>query len=347
MIMRILAIICIQVSIVFGQPGFNPDYNYSPVDSLIWQAIVQVDAEQFDSALVIFDKVIDQDSTSPRGYFFVAAVYSNLASDYRNFRYKEEFYKHVDKAIEIGEAKEQSKTATVEDLFYYGGAVGYRGIFKSFDGDWWGAFKDGLSGRSLLGKAFDADSTYMDVYLGLGTYDYWRSAKTKVLWWLPFFSDKRDQGIEEIKRAIAHGKFASHEGMYALMRIYYDYGKYEEAIEHWEKDVKSLNPEDPFSNYWLGMSYMGNSRYDKALSSFNTVLSVYLRSPYYDPGGEMECRYYLGVCQERLGEFDNAYEQLRLASLIAEQLPDRNDMAEIIPKIGPLLDKVKEKRDKH
>lgn len=338
----ILASIMTMCATTFSQPGYNSLYAYSSTDSIIWDAIVLIDEEKFDSALVLFQKVIEIDPKSPRGYFFVAASYSNLASDYRNFSYKSKFYEHVDKAIEIGEQKQMSGEATAEDLFYYGGAVGYRGIFKSFDGDWWGAFKDGLKGRSLLGDAYDADSTYRDVYLGLGTYDYWRSAKTKVLWWLPFFSDKRDQGIEEIKEAIKYGKFASHEGRYALMRIYYDYGKYDLAVEHWEKEVKWINPRDPFSQYWLGMSYIGLNQFDKALQSFGTVLDVFLRSPYYDPGGEMECRYYLGLCYRELGKLREAYNELYMASIMAKQLSGRKDIEDALKNIDPLFKKVQQ-----
>lgn len=326
-----------------SQPGFNPDYAYDSLDSLIWEAIVQIDAEEFDSALVLFQRVIDADTTSPKGYFFVAAAYSNLVSDYRNFSYKSQFYDHVDRAIEIGERKEKSGNATAEDLFFYGGAVGYRGIFKSFDGDWWGAFKDGLRGRSLLGKAFDADSTYIDVYLGLGSYDYWRSAKTKALWWLPFFSDKREKGITEIKRSIEGGKFASHEGRYALMRIYYDYGKYNEEVELWENEVHLFNPEDPFSNYWLGRSYIELGDFEKALESFETVLSVYLRSPYYDPGGEMESRYFIGLCQYELGNLEEAAIQLRKSKDLSENLKGRKDIEEALKDVDPLLKKVLKK----
>lgn len=343
MITGILAPILISCSTALCQPGYNADYRYDPIDTLIWNAIVQIDAENFDLALALLDRVIDADTTSTRGYFFVAACYSNLVSDYRNFSYRDDFFKHVNRAIEIGERKEKSGQATVEDLFFYGGAVGYRGIFKSFDGDWWGAFKDGIKGRSLLGQALTADSTYRDIYFGFGTYDYWRSAKTKILWWLPFFSDKREKGIEETWRAIREGKFAAHEGRYALIRIYYDYGKYEQVISHWEKEVRHFNPEDPFSLYWVGLAYLKTGQYDQALESFETILSVYLRSPYYDPGGEMESRYFVGLCHSELGNYREALRHLLTASVMAEQLKGRKDIEEALKNVDPLLEKVQKK----
>jgi tetratricopeptide (TPR) repeat protein len=343
MIERTCAMILLFYSTTFCQPDYNPDYIYDSIDSLVWKAIVQVDAERFDSALAIFDEVINADTTSPRGYFFVAATYLNLTFDYRNYSYKDDFHKHVNRAIEIGERKEKSGQATAEDLFYYGGAVGYRGIFRSFDGDWWGAFKDGLKGRSLLGKALEADSSFKDIYFGFGTYDYWRSAKTKILWWLPFFSDKRDHGIEETWKAAREGKFSSHEGRYALMRIHYDYGKYDMVLSHWEEEVKQFNPQDPFSLYWVGQAYIKVGQFDKALESFETILSVYIKSPYYDPAGEMECRYYIGLCQSELGNYQKALDHLLIASLMAESLSDRKDIEEALENVGPLLRSVQQK----
>lgn len=337
---------CLLSSTAFCQQGYNPAYTYNYLDSLIWQGIIQVDAEQFDSAIVLFRKVIAADTTSPRGYFFVAAAYSSVTADYRNLSNKSEFYKHVDRAIEIGELKDKSGKATADDLFYYGGAVGYRGIFRSFDGDWWGAFKDGLRGRRILGKALEADSSNMDIYLGFGAYDYWRSAKTKSLWWLPFFSDKRDLGIEEVRKAMRFGKFGSHEAKYSLMRIYFDYGKYDTDIEFWENDVKQLNPQDPFSLYWVGRSYIALEQYEKALETFKTILSVFLRSPYYDSGGELECRYYLGLCYYRLDDLPQALEQLGKASNIAKELEGRRDLEEVLDSVDPLLKTVRKEFDK-
>jgi len=320
-----------------AQMMLNPEYTYNNADSLLWRGIARVYNERFDAALTTFDSVIQIDPSSPRGYFFVAAAYSNLTGDYRNLSYESKFQERVNEAIEIGEAKDKSGTATAEDLFYYGGAVGYRGIYRSFTGDWIGAFKDGLKGRSLLKRSFEADSTNKDIYLGLGTYDYWRSAMTKILWWLPFFSDKRQKGIDETLIASEHGKFAGIEAKYALMRIYFNYKKFDKLFELWENKLKGVNPTDPFSNYWLGQAYLETEQFDKALQSFETVLNVYLESPYYDQGGEMECRYYIGLALSRLGQYDEAVGQLEISSQLARQLKGRKDIEEALKNVDSTL----------
>jgi len=328
---------------VSAEMAFSPQYTYDSTDSLLWRGISRVYDENFHAALATFDSVIRQEPSSPRGYFFVAAAYSNLTGDYRNLSYAAKFLEHVNKAIEIGAAKDKSDSATADDLFYYGGAVGYRGIYRSFTGDWVGAFRDGLRGRSLLKRSFEADDTNKDIYLGLGTYDYWRSAMTKILWWMPFFSDKRERGIQEILVAAENAKFSSLEAAYALVRIYYDYEKYDELFELWESKLKEMNPIDPFANYWLGLAYLETGQFDRALESFQTILNVYLKSQYYDAGGEMEARYYIGLALSRQGRYDEALEHLQKSSELTRGLKGRKDIEKALDNVNSLLKEVKKK----
>jgi tetratricopeptide (TPR) repeat protein len=327
-----------------AQIVYNPSYVYDSTDSLLWRGMAHIYHEDFDSGLATFDSVIQVDTTSPRGYFFVAAAYSNLTGDYKNMSYAPLFFKHVDRAIEIGERKVASGRATAEDLFYYGGAVGYRGIFRSFTGDWFGAFKDGLRGRRLLRKSFEADSLNRDIYLGLGTYDYWRSAMTKILWWLPFFADEREKGIEETWIAVREGKFAIHEAEFALIRMYYNYKKYDDLFKIWETRSGEVNPSDPYGSYWVGLGYIEVKQYDRALDFFENILADYLRSPYYDPGGELMARYYIGLCFFGMNRLDEAERQLRICALMAPELQARRDISDALDNVSALLQDIENKQ---
>ena len=93
----------------------NPHYKYSPTDSLLWRGLEHVYSEDVDSAIAAFDSVIQAEPTSPRGYFFVAATYSNITNDYRIPAFGPIFYKNVNKVIEIGDKKVKNGTATAED----------------------------------------------------------------------------------------------------------------------------------------------------------------------------------------------------------------------------------------
>jgi len=189
------------------------------VDSLILTGIDQIHQENLGEAIKTFKELIKLKPDKPVGYFFIAGAYRTIMYDYRSLTYQQEFEEYVQKAIDIGKNLTESGDATSEDYFYYAGALGYLGIFKSDLGSWWSAFRLGLRAKGVMEKALEMDSTNYDAYFGLGTYHYWRSVKTKIFWWLPFISDDRAKGISEIKLAIEKGKYSGREGKYSLLVV--------------------------------------------------------------------------------------------------------------------------------
>jgi len=290
--------------------------------------------EKFEQAFQLFDSVILSYPENPVGYFFKAAAYANIASDYRNLAYTDSFFTYIEKAINVGKTVQESGNATSEDLLFYGGAVGYRGIYRSFLGDWFGAFKDGLRGKNILAQALDMDSTNYDVYYGLGEYDYWRSAKTRVLWWLPFISDKRNEGVEQIFLAIQKGKLVKSEAKYGLLKIYDNENEYRSILQLWNDYLIEINPDDPFSLYFVGRALAQTGRYQEAIDTFGRLHEIYVSSPYYDPASELDVDYNLGVFYYKWGRYDKAVEYLSLAKDLAESMSHREDVEEAVKKSG-------------
>ena len=322
---ELLASVCAIFCIYIANIGYSQH-----LDSTLFRSINLVHQEKFDEAFSLFDSTIALAPEKPAGYFFKAAAYANLASDYRNLTYSDTFFTYIDEAIEIGKALKESGKAASEDVFLYGGAVGFRGIYKSYYGDWFGAFKDGLRGKSLLEEARRMDSTNYDTYYGLGVYDYWRSAKTKMFWWLPFFSDNRKEGIDQILTAIEKGKLVKTEAKYALLRIYENEKDYQAVIDLWETYLKDINPDDPFSLYYLGRAMAKLQKYDEAVDVFNRLLDIYMRSPYYDQGAELDVYYNLGVFYYEWGKNEQALKYLTLAKDLAESMSYRKDIEEAV-----------------
>lgn len=300
------------------------------IDSLLLKGIDLVHHEQFEEAFTLFDTVIARAPDKPVGYFFKAAAYSNLAADYRNLSYSDTFFKYIDKAVEIGRNRKNSGQATAEDIFFYAGTMGFRGVYKSLYGDWWGAFKDGLRGKGIMEEAFRMDSTNYDVYYGLGVYNYWRSAKTRILWWLPFFSDKRKLGVEQIYIAINKGQLVRSEAKYALLRIYDNEKDYESILALWDNYLVSINPDDPFALYYVGRALARLKRFEEAVDVFNRLLDIFINSPYYDPAAELDVYYNLGVFYYEWAKYDQALKYLSLAKDLAEVMAYRRDVEEAV-----------------
>ena len=86
---------------------------------------------------------------------------------------------------------EVSDSTKAQYLFYLGSSYGYRGFFEGRKGNWYSALSDGLKAINLLDESVEMDSTLMQAYLGIGTYDYWSSSKIKFALWLPFIPDNQ------------------------------------------------------------------------------------------------------------------------------------------------------------
>jgi tetratricopeptide (TPR) repeat protein len=304
------------------------------LDSLIFKGIDYIHQDKFEQGISEFKKVVEKYPDDPAGYFFIAASLQTLIDDYRNEKYKVDFEKYIDLAIEKGYEKVEENPNSALAHFYLGGSLGYRGIYRSFRGSWWGAFRDGGKAHSHLKQAVELDSTLYDAYFGLGAYHYWRSVKSKLFWWLPFFGDERKKGIQETMIAIQNGKFAKDEAAYSLLRIYLEEKDYP-AVLKWSQEVKRINEDDPFRLWMTGFAYIGLDNWVEAKDIFLELLNVLTSSPYYDPAGEYECRYWLAFIFYNLGNLQSAQEELNQA-LVLESKVKGNNYAE------PFIDKVKD-----
>jgi tetratricopeptide (TPR) repeat protein len=304
------------------------------LDSIIFRGIDFIHQDKFEEGISEFTKVVEKYPDDPAGYFFIAASLQTLIDDYRNEKYKADFEKNIDLAIEKGYEKVEKDPNSAIDHFYLGGSLGYRGIYRSFRGSWWGAFRDGGKAHSHLKQAVELDSTLYDAYFGLGAYHYWRSVKSKLFWWLPFFGDERKKGIQETMIAIQKGKYAKDEAAYSLLRIYLE-EKDSPAVLKWSQEVKRINENDPFRLWMTGFAYIGLDNWIEAKDIFLELLNVLKSSSYYDPAAEYECRYWLAYVNYNLGDLESAKEELN-QTLKLEPDVKGNDYAE------PFVDKVRD-----
>lgn len=314
------------------------------VDSIVIGAIRQVHDENFFEGIDKFKELIEISPGTPMPYFYIAATYLCLINEYRNPEYRDEFEAYIDSAVSLGEQRAEEKVGTDEDYFYYGAALGYRGIYKSDQGDWWGAFKDGARARGKLEKALEIDSTNYDVYYGLGSYDYWRSAKTKVLWWLPFFSDRREQGIEYMWKAVEKGKYSPNECLYALVRVYHNEKDFEKMFDVWYKYLESINPNDPYAFWWLGDGYAQLGQWGNSEDIYRRLLEAIKDSPYYHPNAEVELSYLIAHAQFNQNNLDAAVSNLEEGIKLEEEIVDYHDAPAYLKKSKELLDRIEKRQ---
>jgi hypothetical protein len=83
-------------------------------------------------------------------------------------------------------------------LFYIGSTLGGMSIMQAKVGNWPAAVRSGMSSVGFFKRVIKADPYYFPAYLGIGFFNYYLSQNLK---WLPFFGDRRRDGIEQIRLA--------------------------------------------------------------------------------------------------------------------------------------------------
>lgn len=310
------------------------------VDQIILKGLECVHQDETFKAVDEFKKLIDLFPDDPIGYFYISATLQTMMDDFRNYSYIDEFSKYMDLAIEKGEERKKKGSLTAHDCLYLGGAIGYRGINKALTGDWVGAFVDGLKGKGYLEKALKLDPKLYDVYYGLGTYHFWKSLRTKILWWTPFAKDNRQKGIEMIKLAIEKGKYSGEDAKLALVRIYVENKEYENAFAMINQ-LRITQPNRPFLLWFLGRAQLETKMYDGAINTYQILLKSLIASPYYHPEGEVECRYFLALAYFENKNFEECKKQIDAILTFKDKAQENKNIKYFVGEAKGLAKKIK------
>ena len=231
--------------------------------------------------------------------------------NYRIKDYESQLDSLLNLTIKIGNNAIKNAQHDAFVSIYLGGAYGFRGLHKVRKRDYWGAFKDGLKGVSILKKAVKADTSAYDAYHGLGSFHYWRSAKSKILRLLIFRNDQQ-KGIDEVWKAINKGTYTDIEGKYALVAIYYDFGDYEKAFSV-NQELFELFPTNPSCLYMRCRIFERMGKWEEAKQTYLKLLNHLSNSEYKSIGYQVECHYGIGFCYYKLSELEHALKHIRKA----------------------------------
>jgi hypothetical protein len=278
----------------------------APIDTVFDEMLVKIInasfRDQYLMAVSIADSLMLVHPDHPAPYFFKAASLQGWMSSYRLNQYQQDVEENVQKAIDTGNALLEKKNDPWLH-FYLGGAYGYRGFNRFRTYNWIGAYRDAIRGIDHFEKALQKDSTLYDVYLGLGSYYYWRTAKSKFLRVITFWmADKRELGIQQLQFAIAHGRYAIYEALYGLIMIYYDFEKYDEGLQLLRDTVRKRGRPIIADLYYGARFHEKNNNWQEVQNNFTEILQR-LESDYPTSiGFQVECKYWIAKALSEKGE---------------------------------------------
>jgi tetratricopeptide (TPR) repeat protein len=236
--------------------------------------------------------IIKQFPNHPAGYFFMAVVIDAWMGAHFSDKREDEFFNFCDMAIEKAEKNIDKNPHDEWAFFFQGGAEGYKGTYEFRYQRWITAFRHGWKGVSILQKLRDQHSEIADIDYGIGSYEYWRCALMKSMWWMPRVTDKRAAGIEKLQRIVDKGMYTKVSASVGLIDIYLNEKKYKEALTI-ANDAGQQYPNSNTFMFGKARALFGLGEYEESEKIFRQILFKAEENPNEDHAVIAVCHYWL------------------------------------------------------
>lgn len=279
--------------------------------------------ERFADADSIARLMIVRTPEDPSGYLFRAAAMLSEMTAYEENLYDKLFTNLIDTTIALaahGSAQSEGATRAWMQL-YLGHAHAYRALWESRFGSFIRAVRNGFAARNEYHKGLDADSSVYDLYLGLGSYHYWKSARAGMLRWMGLFSNDKDRGIHELRLAADSAIVFRDAARQALIWIMLDRKEYDSAIVLAREAHEAYSGGNLF--LWpLAQAQYEAKKYRDAIETFRMIRGRLdtTRGNYYNV---IEADYRLSMCYEKVQEMDRARTIARGVREYLDDVPKR------------------------
>ena len=293
-----------------GKKRFSPE-NVSRLDRITGYLY----NDDFETAAHSIDSLEESDGLTPLRHFFRAVLYQARMMADESDDYREVFFAVLDSLENDAALLLARGDDSTLAYCYLGHACAFRSLYYGRNGSIWKALKSGLGARKAYISGYEIDPTFHDIALGLGSYRYWKSVKTKAINWTPLFKDERQEGIELIRLAADSSEISTEAAAVSLIWIYINEKLYAEAIRL--ADAMHGRYPNGLTFLWaLGEIYYKMSDWPTAIRYYEDILDR-LRQ---NPGNHfniIEASYYLSDCYRKTGDQMPEY-CVRLARLQTE-----------------------------
>lgn len=275
--------------------------------------------QDYPSAVNMFRSAIAADPRNPAGYVYLAGMMVAEFSDYDGVAFDEQtFDSLLQKSQLLAEAYLNAKETEAWGYYYEGTALSYRAFWKSENGNLVGAILDGMNSARMFEQCLEIKPDFYDAMSGLGTYYYWRSEKTKMLSWLPFVSDRRNEGIELLSKTIAYGTYNKYLAMSSLMWIYFQEHRYQDAAAIVRQALAQYP--DNRSFLWELLSIVVKLKDNGAIKECaQHILASTLAAPVRNIVSEIKCRLWLAQIAMDEHRYQDVIDQCRAIERYASE----------------------------
>ena len=265
--------------------------------------------EDYRNAEAEADKIIRTYPDHPAGYFFKAAVADAWMQRFQSNRREAEFHRLCDQAIERAES---ILAATPNDewaRFFLGASDGLKGTFEARYERYITAFRFGWKGVSVFLRMASEGSSNPDIRFGIGTYDYWRSALMRLLWWMPGVPDKRADGINTLRGVMQNGVYSRTSAAMVLVEIYQNEGLHQDALNLSDRMLQQY-PRALVFHWSRAAALFGLKRYEEAIAAYRQIFERVEKDANSNFYNSVQSRMGMARSMAALGQSEEAKEQL-------------------------------------
>ncbi len=225
--------------------------------------------EQFGRAEKLIDSLIPQSDSLPFRHLYKAILAQTKMMTAESDSYEAELFLALDSVEHYSQQILSSGGDSACAYYFLGQAFAFRSLYNGRAGHLWSAIKTGRKAGEAFTDGYKIDTTFYDISLGLGSYWYWKSAKTKLINWTPLFKNEKQKGISHLRRAANYSELSQDAARSALIWVYINEGRYKDAIEM----ASSL-----FQMYPKGLTFLwGLAQAHYEMGSYKTAEFYYLK----------------------------------------------------------------------
>ena len=279
--------------------------------------------DRFAAADSVYREEIVRHPEDPLAYLLRAAGLLARMSDREEEERKDLFHALLDSADQLtSRCLDTCDDRTAAWMYLLRGhAKAYRSLWESKFGSFVTALKLGLAVDNEYTAGLKRDSSLYDIYAGLGSYHYWKSAKAGMLSRIGIFKNERDKGIAELELAIDSSLIHRDFSRSALVWIRLDCNEYAAAA----RLAETLSREYPDGKAFLwplAQAHFNDREFQAALDSYRRLRDKLASSPgnYYNL---VECDFYIVQCLSWLERPDEATREAKTIFDYEADIPEK------------------------
>ncbi|MFH1700854.1 MAG: tetratricopeptide repeat protein [Candidatus Zixiibacteriota bacterium] len=252
--------------------------------------------DQFLQAEALIDSLSRDGNARPFNFLFRSILYQSQMMAAESNHLETQFFDCLDSVEASSQRMLESGQDSALAYYFSGHSHAFRSLYQGRAGHTWSAIKKALGARKAYDKGYKADSTFHDIALGLGSYKYWKTVKTKALNWTPLFKSEKRRGIELLRLAADSSDISRDASRAALIWVYINEKQYGQAISLAGEMLKKY-PHGLTFLWPLGEAYFKLGDYSQAIEIYSEIKSKLSTNPgnYFNI---IEASFYLFQCYD-------------------------------------------------